>query len=206
LNANFQSLLLSNNKLKTLPSSIGLLTKLETLNVSGNQLKALPVALGGCIALKMLDASKNSITKVQRRLELCRKLESLNLQNNLHLRYPSNLIPRLRSLKEFKIGKSHTVGKPPHTSKIPVTVEFEDSKSPPNRKASKSTQVVYTDKLVDEELARDPKKTANVASQGDSGIMDLTAAVDGIQGGSSECVTALEPNQAVDSQFEDAME
>ena len=177
--------------------------------MSGNQLKALPVALGGCIALKMLDASKNSITKVQRRLELCRKLESLNLQNNLHLRYPSNLIPRLRSLKEFKIGKSHTVGKPPRESKIPVTVEFEDSKSPPNRKASKNKaekHVVYTDKLVDEELARDQKKTANVVSQGESGIMDLTAAVDGIQGGSSECATALEPNQAVDSQFEDAME
>lgn len=63
--SNFPELLtvdLSSNRLVTLPTSIGLLTKMSKLRVQGNALRSLPDSLTQCKALKLLDAPDNFIS------------------------------------------------------------------------------------------------------------------------------------------------
>ncbi|XP_068639164.1 plant intracellular Ras-group-related LRR protein 1-like [Aristolochia californica] len=52
------------NELKTLPNSIGCLSKLKVLNVSGNLLESLPKTIENCRALVELNANFNKLTKL----------------------------------------------------------------------------------------------------------------------------------------------
>lgn len=45
---NIEVLDVHSNQLKTLPNSIGCLSKLKTLNISGNQLQSLPITIENC--------------------------------------------------------------------------------------------------------------------------------------------------------------
>ncbi|KAF8670266.1 hypothetical protein HU200_050800 [Digitaria exilis] len=63
---NITTLDLSNNnlQLKSLPNSIGCLSKLKVLNVSGNLLHELPATIEECRALEELNANFNELTKL----------------------------------------------------------------------------------------------------------------------------------------------
>ncbi|XP_073003209.1 plant intracellular Ras-group-related LRR protein 1-like [Typha latifolia] len=52
------------NQLKSLPNSIGCLSKLKVLNVSGNLLESLPKNIEDCKALEELNANFNKLTKL----------------------------------------------------------------------------------------------------------------------------------------------
>ncbi|KVH88019.1 Leucine-rich repeat-containing protein [Cynara cardunculus var. scolymus] len=52
------------NQLKTLPNSIGCLSKLKTLNISGNHLQSLPKTIENCRALEDLNANFNQLTRL----------------------------------------------------------------------------------------------------------------------------------------------
>jgi hypothetical protein len=52
------------NQLKSLPNSIGCLSKLKVLNVSGNVLQDLPATIEECRALEELNANFNQLTRL----------------------------------------------------------------------------------------------------------------------------------------------
>ncbi|XXG51515.1 hypothetical protein AAC387_Pa03g0061 [Persea americana] len=52
------------NQLKSLPNSIGCLSKLKVLNISGNMIEALPKTIEHCRALEELNANFNELTKL----------------------------------------------------------------------------------------------------------------------------------------------
>ncbi|KAF9615156.1 hypothetical protein IFM89_022217 [Coptis chinensis] len=52
------------NQLKTLPNSVGCLSKLKVLNISGNLLESLPKAIENCRCLEELNANFNKLKKL----------------------------------------------------------------------------------------------------------------------------------------------
>ena len=78
-----QALYLQNNRIKQLPSNIGNLKNLQTLNISGNNLKDLPPSISGLTCLKTLDLSKNpKLTKLPKDIGHLHSLGRINIESS----------------------------------------------------------------------------------------------------------------------------
>ncbi|CAO3615597.1 unnamed protein product [Mucor fragilis] len=83
-----EHLILDNNTLSILPSSVGSLTKLLRLSVQGNNLEALPSEISRLVELKVLDAQKNNLKSLPKEIWLCVSLQTLNCSSNLLEAFP----------------------------------------------------------------------------------------------------------------------
>ena len=59
-----QWLILTDNKIKTLPQSIGKLTKLQKCMLAGNRIKTLPDTMASCTSLELLRLSANHLERL----------------------------------------------------------------------------------------------------------------------------------------------
>ncbi|KAI7898152.1 uncharacterized protein BX663DRAFT_582519 [Cokeromyces recurvatus] len=83
-----ENLILDNNTLSALPSSIGSLKKLVRLSVQGNNLESLPPQISQLTELKVLDVQKNNLKSLPREIWLCMSLQTLNCSSNLLESFP----------------------------------------------------------------------------------------------------------------------
>ncbi len=77
-----QVLNLSHNNLKQLPAEIGLLTNLQQLNLSNNNLKELPTSIGDLINLTYLGLNRNLIEALPAEMGKLKSLEVLEMWDN----------------------------------------------------------------------------------------------------------------------------
>lgn len=94
-------LVLSDNKLKSLKSEMGAMTKLEVLRVDHNQLEGSLIGEIRKMPLRELDASYNKLTGIPAEVGQLSKLETLDLSYNNIDSYPNEIanIPQLKTLK-----------------------------------------------------------------------------------------------------------
>ncbi|KAJ8641104.1 hypothetical protein MRB53_017798 [Persea americana] len=87
------------NQLKSLPNSIGCLSKLKVLNVSNNMIPAIPKTIENCRALEELNANFNKITKLPDTIgfELTR-MQKLSVNSNKLAFLPAS-IPNMTALR-----------------------------------------------------------------------------------------------------------
>ena len=92
-----QALYLQNNRIKQLPSNIGNLKNLQTLNISGNNLKDLPPSISGLTCLKTLDLSKNpKLTKLPKDIGHLHSLGRINIESSFIRRHlTKSIIPKM---------------------------------------------------------------------------------------------------------------
>jgi adenylate cyclase len=86
-----EHLVLDNNTLSVLPSSIGFLSKLLRLSVQGNNLETIPSEISKLTELKVLDAQKNNLKSLPKEIWLCISLQTLNCSSNLLETFPDPL-------------------------------------------------------------------------------------------------------------------
>jgi Leucine-rich repeat (LRR) protein len=77
-----QQLLLSKNKIRSLPVNIGDLTELTHLALDNNQIETLPVEIGKLHNLRNLDVRSNRLTTLPVEIGNLRSLQVLNVQSN----------------------------------------------------------------------------------------------------------------------------
>lgn len=85
---NVEKLILDNNTLSSIPSSIGALRKLVELSVQDNILDSLPAEISKLSELKVLDAQKNNLKFLPPEIWLCQSLHELNCSSNLLETFP----------------------------------------------------------------------------------------------------------------------
>ncbi|KAI8376909.1 hypothetical protein BD560DRAFT_367244 [Blakeslea trispora] len=83
-----EHLILDNNTLSALPSSIGSLSRLLRLSVQSNNLELLPSEISKLTELKVLDAQKNNLKALPKEIWLCVSLQTLNCSSNLLESFP----------------------------------------------------------------------------------------------------------------------
>ncbi|XP_055852002.1 leucine-rich repeat and calponin homology domain-containing protein [Episyrphus balteatus] len=105
-----QVLLVSNNRLVSLPDELGRMDKLLDLDVSYNQLTALPARVGELRSLKSFSLRNNQILYLPRELA-CLTLVSLDVSNNRIASLPLE-IRQMTSLVEFNLGNNPLTSPP----------------------------------------------------------------------------------------------
>lgn len=85
-------LILTDNKLKSLPNSIGKLTKLQKFAVAGNQLRSLPDTMAECKNLELVRLSANQLQEIPSWLLKLPKLSWLAFSGN-----PCSISPEIES-------------------------------------------------------------------------------------------------------------
>jgi adenylate cyclase len=83
-----ETLVLDNNTLNSLPSSIGELRMLSKLSVQNNLLSSIPVEIAKLGQLKTLDVQKNNLKTLPKEIWLCSALQNLNCSSNLLETFP----------------------------------------------------------------------------------------------------------------------
>ncbi|EMD33719.1 hypothetical protein CERSUDRAFT_87049 [Gelatoporia subvermispora B] len=86
--AALQTLRVDHNSLKSLPDTIGSLTKLRHLSCSNNQLYALPTSIGKLQRLEVLEAHNNDLAELPETLWNCASLQRINATSNLISSWP----------------------------------------------------------------------------------------------------------------------
>ena len=99
---NLVHLSVENNNLKTLPDTIGYLTKLVEFRASKNKLSYIPTSFGCLKQLNLLDISDNCLEKIPTELGLLKKLQVLELSRNQFKVIPEEII-RLVALKSLGV-------------------------------------------------------------------------------------------------------
>ncbi|KAG8091812.1 hypothetical protein GUJ93_ZPchr0012g19803 [Zizania palustris] len=93
---------LSQNRLVTLPSSLGSLTYLRELRIANNRLENLPVEIGLLKHLELLVASNNRITSLPSSIGDCESLIEVDLSSNLLVELPEAFV-NLQYLKALHL-------------------------------------------------------------------------------------------------------
>jgi hypothetical protein len=101
--------MIKNNKLTTLPESIGNLQSLQKLDVSKNELSALPKSIGTLKSLERLDLQYNKITSIPETISNLHSLKELLLSNNMLTSLPESII-NLSSLENLSFFSNRFVG------------------------------------------------------------------------------------------------
>ncbi|KAL5771539.1 hypothetical protein ACOSP7_015693 [Xanthoceras sorbifolium] len=98
---------LSNNNLHTIPESlIARLLNVVVLDVHSNQLKSLPNSIGCLSKLKLLNVSGNLIESLPKTIQNCRSLEELNANFNKLNKLPDSIGFELINLKKLSINSN----------------------------------------------------------------------------------------------------
>ncbi|KDO30047.1 hypothetical protein SPRG_05238 [Saprolegnia parasitica CBS 223.65] len=103
-----KEIILSGNKLTTLPDSIGQLHALEVLRVEDNLLCALPTTLGALEKLTVLTAQGNQLESVPQSMSQLRALANLDLSKN-KLSSLQGCLQQTRSLKFLDLRQNRLV-------------------------------------------------------------------------------------------------
>lgn len=85
---NLKNLTVSQGKLNSLPEEIGLLKKLETINLSVNDLTSLPSSFSDLVNLRTINLSKNKFTDFPPVFSNMRRLELLDMSHNKLVEVP----------------------------------------------------------------------------------------------------------------------
>jgi hypothetical protein len=96
---------IAGNKLKTLPSELGLLAHLESLNIGFNSLAQLPASTGKLKSLRSLNCSDNSISSLPFEIRHLVSLEELIMPGNICSGIPA-AITALRSLRMLDLSRN----------------------------------------------------------------------------------------------------
>jgi internalin A len=96
---------LSKQDLSEIPTSIGSLVKLRTLDLSDNRLTSIPDTIGSLVNLKQLNLRGNTLSKVPLTIGNLSRLESLDLSENKITVLPEEL-SRLERLHELQLSKN----------------------------------------------------------------------------------------------------
>jgi len=102
-----EELIVSQNYLTRLPSSIGLLRRLHTLNLDENDVDALPPDLGSCVSLRILSAHANRLTTLPAELDHIDGLGVINLTANLVKYLPVSFM-KLRNITALWLSENQT--------------------------------------------------------------------------------------------------
>eukprot|EP00249_Psilotum_nudum_P013002 c24096_g2_i2 orf=674-1474(-) len=97
---NLQRLMLSENQLQRLPSTLGRLQSLKVLTLDENRLTTLPDELGLLVRLERLSISRNSVSSLPSIIGSLRNLTLLNVSHN-RLRYLPESLGSCFSLEEL---------------------------------------------------------------------------------------------------------
>ena len=100
-----EELILNDNKLTTLPSSINGLKNLKILSISQNKFKTLPISIGELNNLKQVRAIDNELESLPETIKHLTKLEQLDISGNKLKTLPSG-IEELKGLEELYIDKN----------------------------------------------------------------------------------------------------
>ncbi|KAK9697200.1 hypothetical protein RND81_08G020900 [Saponaria officinalis] len=108
--ASISKLDLSNNDLQIIPESLtARLLNVIILDVHSNQLKSLPNSIGCLSKLKTLNVSGNLLTSLPRTIEDCRSLEEINANFNKLSTLPETIGFELQNLKKLSINSNKLV-------------------------------------------------------------------------------------------------
>ncbi|KAF4392818.1 hypothetical protein F8388_010841 [Cannabis sativa] len=101
---------LSNNNLQIIPESlIARLLNVVILDVHSNQLRSLPNSIGCLSKLKVLNVSGNLIESLPKTIENCRSLEDLNANFNQLRKLPDTIGFELTNLKKLSVNSNKLV-------------------------------------------------------------------------------------------------
>ncbi|XP_022868203.1 plant intracellular Ras-group-related LRR protein 6-like [Olea europaea var. sylvestris] len=110
---------LSNNNLQIIPESlIARLLNVVVFDVHSNQLKTLPNSIGCLSKLKVLNVSGNLLQSLPRTIENCRSLEELNANFNQLTQLPDTIGFELLNLKKLHVNSNKLVFLPSSTSHL----------------------------------------------------------------------------------------
>ncbi|KAL2481809.1 Plant intracellular Ras-group-related LRR protein 6 [Abeliophyllum distichum] len=110
---------LSNNNLQIIPESLtARLLNVIVLNVHSNQLKTLPNSIGCLSKLKVLNVSGNLLHSLPRTIENCRSLEELNANFNQLTQLPDTIGFELLNLKKLSVNSNKLIFLPSSTSHL----------------------------------------------------------------------------------------
>ena len=93
LPVNLSWFIITDNKLKSLPNSIGDLTKLKKFSLAGNQLSNLPTTMQNCTSLELLRLSANKLSNIPEWIATLPKLSWIAFSGNTALNQ-SDINPR----------------------------------------------------------------------------------------------------------------
>lgn len=110
---------LSSNFLQIIPESLtARLRNVVVLDVHSNELKSLPNSIGCLTKLKVLNVSGNHLQSLPRTIENCRSLEELNANFNMLIRLPDTIGFELINLKKLAVNSNKLVFLPSSTSHL----------------------------------------------------------------------------------------
>ncbi|KAK7411960.1 hypothetical protein VNO78_03405 [Psophocarpus tetragonolobus] len=110
---------LSNNNLQEIPESLtARLLNVIVLDVRSNQLKSLPNSIGCLSKLKVLNVSANFIQSLPKTIENCRALEEVNANFNKLSMLPDTIGFELINLKKLSVNSNKLMYLPSSTSHL----------------------------------------------------------------------------------------
>ena len=117
LPVNLSWFIITDNKLKSLPNSIGDLTKLKKFSLAGNQLSNLPNTMQKCTSLELLRLSANKLSNIPEWIATLPKLSWIAFSGN-NCSFDQKSTPKTASLKELEIQNKIGEGASGHIYKV----------------------------------------------------------------------------------------